>query len=298
MDEILFEYMEKNINGELFDLYRRAGGIIEHFDFQGNYSPLVDMIHRADMTDEMTINLTIHAVFDETLSLILKEFLVTATENATLKDKCDIVEAILMVEDTGEVDTALSIIQSFNEDPEDCLCELFTLVTSHPSDHWTQLIHRVSPALINRMYEELSKVHQEHINLIEEESDDEKEQVIIKNMMMFLKRYTTNPPILKDNPGDIVIRSYPLVFFSSISPMMVNFEEMMTILDGDVISDDLEVTSFNLYLVAAMSKDGCMDPYNFISKQIENYFPDINESKQVLEYIRIVKSNLLVGGKR
>ena len=37
MDEILFDYLSQNVPAELFDLYRKAGGIIEAFELTENY---------------------------------------------------------------------------------------------------------------------------------------------------------------------------------------------------------------------------------------------------------------------
>ena len=89
-----------------------------------------------------------------------------------------------------------------------------------------------------------------------------------------------------------MVNSYVLYFLSSIAIDLVPFKTLLTLVDEHVFSDDLELTAFNLFVIAANASDSALDPLGYLRENISEYLPNIEESRVVLEHARVIKERI------
>lgn len=288
MDEVLFDYLSQNVPAELFDLYRKAGGIIEAFELTENYSPLVDMIQTLDHNEPSNVNDLIHEVFTQTLESILDDFNIRLVEGYTLSTLVDVITNLLLLESTEFLEDVWNLTYN-SEDANETLADCFALISSLPADHWLVMFDRVSPALINRICDRaLWLINESKEEVIPEENDIQTK--VHENMKGILNTYALNTgePV-KDK---ILVNSYVLYFLSSIAVDLVPFKTLLTLVDEYVFSDDLELTAFNLFVIAANASDSALDPLGYLRENISEYLPNIEESRVVLEHARVIKERI------
>lgn len=288
MDEVLFDYLSQNVPAELFDLYRKAGGIIEAFELTENYSPLVDLIQTLDHNEPSSVNDVIHEVFKQTLESILNDFNIRLVEDYTLSTLVDVVTNLLLLESTEFLEDVWNLTYN-SEDANETLADCFALISSLPSDHWLVMFDRVSPALIDRICDRaLWLINESKEEVIPEENDIQAK--IHENMKGILNTYALNTgEVIKDK---ILVNSYVLHFLSSIAIDLVPFKTLLTLVDEHVFSDDLELTAFNLFVIAANASDSALDPLGYLRENISEYLPNIEESRVVLEHARVIKERI------
>ena len=287
MDEILFDYLSQNVPAELFDLYRKAGGIIEAFELTENYSPLVDLIQTLDHNEPSNVNDLIHEVFVQTLESILSDFNIRLVEGYSLSDLVDVITNLLLLESTEFLEEVYDLTYN-SEDANETLADCFALVSAMPADHWLVKFDRVSPALINRICDRSLELMNEQVEEVAEEDDIQTK--VHENMKGILNTYALNTgEAVKDK---ILVNSYVLYFLSSIAIDLVPFKTLLTLVDEHVFSDDLELTAFNLFVIAANASDSALDPLGYLRENISEYLPNIEESRAVLEHARVIKERI------
>lgn len=288
MDEVLFDYLSQNVPAELFDLYRKAGGIIEAFELTENYSPLVDLIQTLDHNEPSSVNDVIHEVFKQTLESILDDFNIRLVEGYTLSTLVYMITNLLLLESTEFLEDVWNLTYN-SEDANETLADCFALISALPADHWLVMFDRVSPALIDRICERsLWLINESKEEAIPEENDIQAK--VHENMKGILNTYALNTgEVIKDK---ILVNSYVLYFLSSIAVDLVPFKTLLTLVDEHVFSDDLELTAFNLFVIAANASDSALDPLGYLRENISEYLPNIEESRVVLEHARVIKERI------
>ena len=288
MDEVLFDYLSQNVPAELFDLYRKAGGIIEAFELTENYSPLVDLIQTLDHNEPSSVNDVIHEVFKQTLESILDDFNIRLVEGYTLSTLVDVITNLLLLESTEFLEDVWNLTYN-SEDANETLADCFALISGLPADHWLVMFDRVSPALIDRICDRaLWLINESKEEVIPEENDIQAK--VHENMKGILNTYALNTgEVIKDK---ILVNSYVLYFLSSIAIELVPFKTLLTLVDEHVFSDDLELTAFNLFVIAANASDSALDPLGYLRENISEYLPNIEESRVVLEHARVIKERI------
>ena len=151
------------------------------------------------------------------------------------------------------------------------------------------MFDRVSPALINRICDRaLWLINESKEEVILEENDIQTK--VHENMKGILNTYALNTgEVIKDK---ILVNSYVLYFLSSIAVDLVPFKTLLTLVDEHVFSDDLELTAFNLFVIAANASDSALDPLGYLRENISEYLPNIEESRVVLEHARVIKERI------
>lgn len=288
MDEVLFDYLSQNVPAELFDLYRKAGGIIEAFELTENYSPLVDLIQTLDHNEPSNVNDVIHEVFKQTLESILDDFNIRLVEGYTLSTLVDVITNLLLLESTEFLEDVYDLTYN-GDDANETLADCFALISAYPSDHWLVKFDRVSPALIDRICDRaLWLINESKEEVIPEENDIQAK--VHENMKGILNTYALNTGEPVKNK--ILVNSYVLYFLSSIAIELVPFKTLLTLVDEYVFSDDLELTAFNLFVIAANASDSALDPLGYLRENISEYLPNIEESRVVLEHARVIKERI------
>lgn len=287
MDEVLFDYLSQNVPAELFDLYRKAGGIIEAFELTENYSPLVDLIQTLDHNEPSSVNDVIHEVFKQTLESILDDFNIRLVEGHTLSTLVDVITNLLLLESTEFLEDVWNLTYN-SEDANETLADCFALISAMPADHWLVMFDRVSPALIDRICERTQQLLNEQIEEAPEEDDIQTK--VHENMKGILNTYALNTgePV----QDKVLVNSYVLYFLASIAIDLVPFKTLLTLVDEHVFSDDLELTAFNLFVIAANASDSALDPLGYLRENISEYLPNIEESRVVLEHARVIKERI------
>ena len=288
MDIVLFDYLQSKVSPELFDLYRRAGGLIEAFDLEENYTPLIGLINVEETVEESNLLDTIDNTIVSCIDSILKDFTVVCSVNATLKEKLDVVEGLLMLENTEQVKEVLEIINDFaEEDTLDGLCTLLSLVTAFEEAYFHPIIEGVSEALILRLKEVLES---NTPTVIEEEvdGDKEKDNLIEKIQSNLAKLLTVYPPVGTLPYGN----SKALAFLTQAGNYESTFDVWYHLLKDDILSNDSKMTALNLYVLASCSVDMCNHPRDSLSKELGVYFPDMEESRVLLEEIRVIHNSV------
>lgn len=284
MDTVIYDYLLTRVSPELFDLYLRSAALIERFDLEDNFSPILTMIETQEVLEETNILDTFHNLNLGLLRGILKDFTVEVNVDSSLLDRVELIENILTLEDHEAVDEVLSLIENLGDDPVECFLECIALVTALPAGHYLPLVEGVSYAFLQRLKEikdqqdQALRYHQDE--LLETKDEQETLKQIHANLEKLLKVYPTDGPLPFGN-------SYALQYMVQVASYETEFSNLITLLGNDnIISDDLEMTALNLYVLAACSVDGYRFPHEYLNKVIGDYFPDIEDSRKLVEYIR------------
>lgn len=284
MDTVIYDYLLTRVSPELFDLYLRSAALIERFDLEDNFSPILTMIETQEVLEETNILDTFHNLNLGLLRGILKDFTVEVSVDSSLLDRVELIENILTLEDHEAVDEVLSLIENLGDDPVECFLECIALVTALPAGHYLPLVEGVSYAFLQRLKEikdqqdQALRYHQDEP--LETKDEQETLKQIHANLEKLLKAYPTDGPLPFGN-------SYALQYMVQVASYETEFSNLITLLGNDnIISDDLEMTALNLYVIAASSVDGYRFPHEYLNKVIGDYFPDIEDSRKLVEYIR------------
>ena len=157
-------------------------------------------------------------------------------------------------------------------------------MTALPAGHYLPLVEGVSYAFLQRLKEikdqqdQALRYHQDEP--LETKDEQETLKQIHANLEKLLKAYPADGPLPFGN-------SYALQYMVQVASYETEFSNLITLLGNDnIISDDLEMTALNLYVIAASSVDGYRFPHEYLNKVIGDYFPDIEDSRKLVEYIR------------
>ena len=289
MDIILFDYLQSKVSPELFNLYRRAGGLIEAFDLEENYQPLIDLINVEETVEESNLLDNVNSTIESLIVSVLKDFTVECSVNSTLLEKVEVIEGLLMLENTEEVSEVLSLIEAFDDDDTvGYLCVLLSMVTAYEEAYYHPLIEYVSPALILRLKEVL-QTNTPTVDEVEEEDETKEEKEAITKIQDNLARLLTVYPAEGNLPYG---NSKALSFLTQVGNYESTFDTWYQLLKEDVLSDDIKMNALNLYVMASCSIDMCNHPRDALSKVLGNYFPDMEESRTLLEEIRVVHNSV------
>lgn len=270
MDEQLYEYLQDNYHAEVFEMYLTIGNIIEHFGMDENYQMMLDVITNEN-SDSETKRYELNQIFSNILLAITKMFMIDLSDDISMSDHLAIIEAILYLEQSDNVEEIIEIIDNNEDDNESAMCSLLELVTVNSAAYYEPLIMGVHTAFLDKLREISAEIADER-EIVEEE-DTEVRKRVIKNIKDLLKVYNGN----SDYSG---IECLNLI--TSIESQWMNFETLVKVMGDKVFHDDMELMALNLYVLAAASTDGCMSPLTFLQSNIQQYVPSEDESRQLI----------------
>lgn len=151
----LKNYLVQSTSPETVALVERAVKALERLDPESEFMDTYDSVVGATIGqyDQDLID----AIVSTTVTMmedVLQQHSIVTTEQATLSDKIEIVEALLMLQDwenKAEIEIALQTEGNQLEK----LCGLFGLVHGKPVEYYLGLIDRFNPSLLDKVQEEL-----------------------------------------------------------------------------------------------------------------------------------------------
>lgn len=261
MNSFVYDYLRDTLHEKEFELYLQIGNLIEHFGLEDNYQMLEDIVYNEDL-DTSGKHDNIAHFFLNIAGDMLKKFGVKVSEETKLSEYVKIIEGLLYLEQTEHYHHAIDVINSLEDDPEECLCVLLSVVTTEHEAFYQPLIVGVETSLIERIYEKMMRfVDEEEVNEIELTQST---QTIRKNIRSMLQLYNSDGSYSN-------IRCLELV--SVIGTTEMTFERLAGIMNDYIFDDDPEKTALNLYTITISAVDTCDKPLFFLQNDITKHFP-------------------------
>ena len=269
MSDFLIQFLMSRITPELMNLYLRAGDLISYFERDDIYDILDDYLMNVENTDTHNTLNKVYQIHTDILTNIIGEFGIGLSEDISLEDLINILEAVIYLEDYEDKETIFNII-SVDEDNVVKLTDCLDVVSIKDNIYFQEFITKVNPNLISKLYTHCLKEIKTEVN---EDTDTKK----IKEISKKLKELKDNPTYNKSLVFDLIKNglnlNLPITLYLSL------FKDTL-------FSDELtqEQIAVNMSILGLISSD--TDYIKELTDTLPKYVLDLTEVSTILSNTR------------
>ena len=260
MDDIVSSYIDNTYTPEMALIVYRALGLFNVFNLAAPIVSIVDAIHMSQEQHPEAIMDTITIALGDGLDQLFFAHRVVTSENASLTDKVNLMEAIYGFQYQESYGPLKAIMENANVSPRDRFIDVLSVVSSIDSASLEDLIDEVYEGTVDRMKVFLdSKIGEE-----EEAVDFELLKKVRTNLMVYSKAFG-KPKI------SVVLEEFEFQYG-------LPFDTYFNLVKNDIINlEDFETTTFGLLWLALISEDGMDNPQKLLGEKIDSFFTNVLE---------------------
>ena len=251
MEAIFEDFITDTFLPDFVLLVKKCFSLFEAFEHQNAYSGMVDAITNESISDQAGRSQHFTNALVKELDFILNEHLIELTDEATIRDKVDILDGLYRLQHLEDY-AAIASILSTEDEHVDKMAKILDEVTSLGEGHLLTLIKRV-----NKLSISLLEVFVEEKTLDPEVKNDNKPEVI-KNFKLFTEA------LGKENIGS-VLADAGMIIGLPIS-LYLPFVEEDIYVKGDLSQTALNFMS--LIYLSDIKEMGVIGTYRHISENI------------------------------
>lgn len=260
MDDIVSSYIDNTYTPEMALIVYRALGLFNVFNLAAPIVSIVDAIHMSQEQHPEAIMDTITIELGDGLDQLFFAHRVVTSENASLADKVNLMEAIYGFQYQESYGPLKAIMENANVSPRDRFIDVLSVVSSIDSASLEDLIDEVYEGTVDRMKVFLdSKIGEE-----EEAVDFELLKKVRTNLIVYSKAFG-KPKI------SMVLEEFEFQYG-------LPFDTYFNLVKNDIINlEDFETTTFGLLWLALISEDGMDNPQKLLGEKIDSFFTNVLE---------------------
>lgn len=260
MDDIVSSYIDNTYTPEMALIVYRALGLFNVFNLAAPIVSIVDAIHMSQEQHPEAIMDTITIALGDGLDQLFFAHRVVTSENASLADKVNLMEAIYGFQYQESYGPLKAIMENANVSPRDRFIDVLSVVSSIDSASLEDLIDEVYEGTVDRMKVFLdSKIGEE-----EEAVDFELLKKVRTNLIVYSKAFG-KPKI------SMVLEEFEFQYG-------LPFDTYFNLVKNDIINlEDFETTTFGLLWLALISEDGMDNPQKLLGEKIDSFFTNVLE---------------------
>lgn len=266
--------------------YQKASEIIYQFGYEETDESIELFIigYADELGDDCCLELAMDSYYSAVQNII-NDFSISLTNDPSLNFMNYLVIALTSLEEYDDVDSIKNIL-TLDLTNEEMIAELCSLTGTLASDDFLEYICKVDSSLISRIREKSEygfSVIPSDLSIASQEEDIENNKEIIKKL---------KNAVNKINDNHIVA----VKFIKSGAQIGLHFDNYVKLLIEDILLNDPGFITENLYLLAAMSVDGYLDPVTLVQNKINDIFPDPIDSAPIYHKLREISMKVNQNG--
>ena len=258
MDDLITNYIDQKFTPEMAAIVYRALGLFSVFGHSTPILLLIDAINMSQNEHPEVIMDTLTVVVDEGLDQLFLANRVTVSENISMTEKVQVLEAVYGFQFQETYEPFARILENTNSTPRSQFLEVISLISGIDVPNLEDMIDDVYEGTVDRLKEYV----QSGIKEEQEAPDFELLKKIRTNLLVYSKAFG-KPQI------STVLESFNFEYGCE-------FDVYFNVLRDEVINiEDMETTTFGLLWIALISSDGVDSPQKLLTEKIESFFDDI-----------------------
>ena len=258
MDDLITNYIDQKFTPEMAAIVYRALGLFGVFGHSTPILLLIDAINMSQNEHPEVIMDTLTVIVDEGLDQLFLANRVTVSENISMTEKVQVLEAVYGFQFQETYEPFARILENTNSTPRSQFLEVISLISGIDVPNLEDMIDDVYEGTVDRLKEYV----QSGIKEEQEAPDFELLKKIRTNLLVYSKAFG-KPQI------STVLESFNFEYGCE-------FDVYFNVLRDEVINiEDMETTTFGLLWIALISSDGVDSPQKLLTEKIESFFDDI-----------------------
>ncbi len=258
MDDLITNYIDQKFTPEMAAIVYRALGLFSVFGHSTPILLLIDAINMSQNEHPEVIMDTLTVVVDEGLDQLFLANRVTVSENISMTEKVQVLEAVYGFQFQETYEPFARILENTNSTPRSQFLEVISLISGIDVPNLEDMIDEVYEGTVDRLKEYV----QSGIKEEQEAPDFELLKKIRTNLLVYSKAFG-KPQI------STVLESFNFEYGCE-------FDVYFNVLRDEVINiEDMETTTFGLLWIALISSDGVDSPQKLLTEKLESFFDDI-----------------------
>ncbi len=263
MDDLITTYIDTKYTPEMAEIIYRALGLFSVF---GNATPvllIVDAISLSQDEHPEVIMDAISIVVDEGLDHLYLAHRITLSENISMTEKVQILEAIYGFQFQETYEPFSRILNNCNISPRMQFLEVISIISGIDVPNLEDMIDEVYEGTVDRLKEYVESGLTEEA----ETPDFEMLKKVRRNLLSYSKAFGS-PKI------SVVLEGFEFQYGCP-------FDTYFNILRDEIINtEDMETTTYGLLWLALISSDGVDSPQKLLIEKTDSLFDNIMQINQ------------------
>lgn len=263
MDDLITTYIDTKYTPEMAEIIYRALGLFSVF---GNATPvllIVDAISLSQDEHPEVIMDAITVVVDEGLDHLYLAHRITLSENISMTEKVQILEAIYGFQFQETYEPFSRILNNCNISPRMQFLEVISIISGIDVPNLEDMVDEVYEGTVDRLKQYVESGLTEEA----ETPDFEMLKKVRRNLLSYSKAFGS-PKI------SVVLEGFEFQYGCP-------FDTYFNILRDEIINtEDMETTTYGLLWLALISSDGVDSPQKLLIEKTDSFFDNIMQINQ------------------